>query len=233
VRARIQAAARASWRDPEAITLVAVSKTFPAEDVIEAVVDAIDAGLAHFGKNKVQEAEAKIPIVASARTARPEWQLIGHLQSNKAGKAVELFDLIHSIDSTSLAQAVARRAGMIGKRQRVLLQVNCSGEAQKSGCEPDDAADVARAIAGHTELALEGLMTIGPLDDDPGSARPAFRQLRELRDRISAQLGLPLPHLSMGMTGDLEVAIAEGATIVRVGSALFGQRPAPGAAGKT
>jgi pyridoxal phosphate enzyme (YggS family) len=199
---------------------VAVSKTFPAG----AVIEGIDAGLGHFGENKVQEAQAKIPLVMAARAVRPAWHLIGHLQSNKAGKAVELFDLIHTMDSADLARAVARRAGAIGKRQRVLLQVNCSGEAAKSGCRPEEAPAIATAIAGHPELSLEGLMTIGPLDDDPASARPAFRRLRAIRDALVAATGLALPHLSMGMTADLEVAIAEGATIVRVGSALFGPR---------
>jgi pyridoxal phosphate enzyme (YggS family) len=208
---------------------VAVSKTFPAG----AVARAIDAGLVHFGENKVQEALAKIPLVAAARAVRPSWHLVGHLQSNKAGKAVELFDLIHSIDSVELGRALARRAGALGKRQRLLVQVNCSGESQKSGCSPEAAADLVRELAALPELALEGFMTIGPLDDDPESARPAFRLLRELRDRLAGQLGLPLRDLSMGMTGDLEVAIAEGATILRVGSALFGRRTPPGDAGKT
>jgi pyridoxal phosphate enzyme (YggS family) len=154
---------------------------------------------------------------------------VGHLQSNKAGKAVELFDVIHSVDGPSLAAEIGRRALKAGKVQRVLIQVNCSGEESKSGCSPDDAIP---AVTGIESLELEGFMTIGPLDPDPESARPAFRRLRGIRDSAEAALGKRLPVLSMGMTGDLEVAVEEGATLVRVGTALFGERPANGRDGR-
>jgi len=241
VRARIQAACQRAGRDPGEITLVAVSKTWPAEAVMEARA----LGLIHFGENRIQEAELKIPKVAelsaaadlnptaaaapnpTTRTDPPIWHLIGHLQSNKANKAVDLFDLIHTIDSATLANAIAKRAKATGKQQRVLIQVNCSGEHQKSGCQPGEAKALAEQVVTHPELLLEGLMTIGPISDDPESARAAFQQCRAKRDEIGESLNLTLPHLSMGMTNDLEVAIEEGATLIRVGSALFGHRQAP------
>jgi uncharacterized pyridoxal phosphate-containing UPF0001 family protein len=247
---RLERAAGAANRSPADVRLVAVSKTFPAE----AVLKAIQVGLADFGENRVQEAALKIPAVTQAMAggaaspggaaglggvappggaatpasrpppAAPTWHLIGHLQSNKAARAVELFDLIHSIDSESLARETARRAAQHGRRQPILLQVNCSGEAAKSGCEPDALPGLAEAAAAEPALELLGLMTIGPLDPDPEAARPAFRMLARLRDEARRRTGLALPHLSMGMSGDLEVAVAEGATLVRVGSALFGAR---------
>lgn len=217
VRARIEQAAVRAGRPPSDVSLVAVSKTHPAEMIAAAA----GLGLRHFGENRIQEAIPKIEALSGRGLI---WHLVGHLQSNKAGKAVEHFDLIHSIDSIELAHEVARRAARIGKRQRVLVQVNGSGEASKSGCVPGAFHDLARAVAGHPELELEGLMTIGPLDPDPESARPAFRLLHRLRDEARQALGLPLPHLSMGMTDDLEVAVEEGSTLVRVGTALFGRR---------
>ena len=223
VLARIALAATRAGRDPSSITLVAVSKTHP----VDAIAAAVALGLRHFGENRTQEAVPKIEALAGRGLT---WHLVGHLQSNKAGKAVEHFDLIHSIDNPALAGEVARRAARIAKRQRVLIQVNCSGEASKSGCDPAAFHELARAVALLPDLQLEGLMTIGPLDPDPESARPAFRLLRRLRDEARAALGLELPHLSMGMTDDLEVAVEEGATLVRVGTALFGHRevaPAP------
>jgi uncharacterized pyridoxal phosphate-containing UPF0001 family protein len=253
VRARLERAARAAGRAPSDIRLIAVSKTFPAG----AVLNAIQVGLTDFGENRVQEAAAKIPEVARALAGgaaapggaganggaaapggagahggggapggagAPTWHLIGHLQSNKAARAVELFDLIHSIDSAALAREVARRAAPRGKRQQVLIQVNCSGEATKSGCEPAALPALLEAVLAEPALELLGLMTIGPLDPDAESARPAFRQLAALREDARRRTGLPLPHLSMGMSGDLEVAVAEGATMIRVGTALFGAR---------
>ena len=217
-------------REAGSVTLVAVSKTFPAESVVEAAAN----GLVHFGENRIQEAEPKIKRVAklsaiekSSPESQPTWHLIGHLQSNKAGKAAELFDLIHTIDSSSLADAVARRARSLHKRQRVLLQVNCTREPQKNGCSPEEASEIAKAISTHPELSLEGLMTIGPLTENPELSRPAFHQCRALCDEIAKRLNLNLPILSMGMTNDLEVAIEEGATIIRIGSALFNHRPGP------
>lgn len=274
VRERLDRAARAAGRAAADIRLIAVSKTFPAE----AVLNAIQVGLTEFGENRVQEAAAKIPEVArllaggvgapggvdaaggagapggasveggveapggvvapggvgaaggagapggAAAPGGLTWHLVGHLQSNKAARAVELFDVIHSIDSAALAREVARRAAQRGKRQRVLIQVNCSGEAAKSGCEPAALPALLEAALAEEALDLQGLMTIGPLDPDPESARPAFRQLAALRDDARRRTGLALPHLSMGMSGDLEVAVAEGATMIRVGTALFGKR---------
>ncbi len=243
VRERIAAACAAAGRDPSTVTLVAVSKTRP----VEAIEEAIAAGLTEFGENRVQEAIPKIERLRAARGGggapaapgssgssgpvppggppRPvRFHLIGHLQSNKAGKAVEVFDLIHSIDSESLAGDVNRRAERIGKVQPVLIQVNCSREARKNGCDPADVPALRRAVEACSNLDLRGFMTIGPLSDDPETARPAFRELVRLKSDSEEDLGRVLPELSMGMTGDFEIAIAEGATLIRVGTALFGER---------
>lgn len=217
VHDRIEAACHRAGRDPASITLIAVSKTRPVED-IEA---AIAAGLVHFGENRVQEGIAKFEHVKGGPV---KLHLIGHLQSNKAGKAVELFDLIHSIDSEALATEVNRRAEKIHKVQPILIQVNCSRETRKNGCDPGDLPALRRAVAALPNLDLRGFMTIGPLSDDPETARPAFRELARLRKESEEDLGQPLPELSMGMTADLEVAVEEGATLVRVGTALFGER---------
>lgn len=217
VRERIAAACLGAGRPADSVRLVSVTKTVPVETIREAIA----GGLTDLGENRVQEAAAKIETLGRDGIA---WHLIGHLQSNKAGRAVQMFDLIHSVDSEALAREIDRRAGLAGKKQRILIQVNCSGEESKSGCAPGEVAGLSKAIAGLGNLWLEGLMTIGPLDADPESARPAFVLLRNLRDETQSQLGRPLPELSMGMTGDLEVAIGEGATMVRVGSAIFGER---------
>ena len=217
VRERIAAACISAGRPVDSVRLVTVTKTVPVETIREAIA----AGLTDLGENRVQEAAAKIETLGRDGLA---WHLIGHLQSNKAGRAVQMFDLIHSVDSEALAREIDRRAGLAGKKQRILIQVNCSGEESKSGCAPAELPDLARAVARLENLELEGLMTIGPLDADPESARLAFVLLRNLRDATQARLGRPLPELSMGMTGDLEIAIGEGATLVRVGSAIFGER---------
>lgn len=217
VRERIAAACLGAGRPADSVRLVSVTKTVPVETIREAIA----GGLTDLGENRVQEAAAKIETLGRDGLS---WHLIGHLQSNKAGRAVQMFDLIHSVDSEALAREIDRRAGLAGKKQRILIQVNCSAEESKSGCAPGEVAGLSKAIAGHGNLWLEGLMTIGPLDADPESARPAFVLLRNLRDETQSQLGRPLPELSMGMTGDLEVAIGEGATMVRVGSAIFGER---------
>jgi pyridoxal phosphate enzyme (YggS family) len=217
VRRRISGACAVAGRSPGDVCLVAVTKTVP----VEAIRMARLAGLDQFGENRVQEAASKVSEVGREGLT---WHLIGHLQSNKAGRAVELFDMIQSIDSAELAGQVARRAAALGKRQRVLLQVNASAEASKSGCEPESVPAVVRAIESLSDLDLRGFMTIGPLDPDPESARPAFRLLKSLRDGAEQAAGRAFPELSMGMSGDLEVAIEEGATIVRVGSAIFGSR---------
>lgn len=197
----------------------------------EVVRAAWQAGARVFGENRVQEAEAKIRQLAGLDGAT--WHLVGHLQSNKAGKVVGLFDLIHSVDDAELLRALGRRAVAAGVTQGILLQVNCSGEASKSGCAPDDAVALARLAHDTPGLALRGFMTIGPLEPaDPdvalAGARRAFRRLRELRQAAEQAVGTMLPELSMGMTDDLEVAIEEGATLVRVGTAIFGSRRAAG-----
>ena len=205
VRARIRAAAERVGRDPATVRLIGASKTVEAARLESFVA----AGLVDLGENRVQEAEAK------AGLAGVTWHLIGHLQSNKARKAVALFEWIHSVDSPRLADALDRIAGELGRRPRVLVEVNTSGEASKHGVRPDDARGLVDYVRGLPHLSLEGLMTIGPLEGDP---RGAFRTLRGLREESA------LNELSMGMSGDFEVAIEEGATMVRVGTALFGRR---------
>ena len=218
VRARVQAAARRAGRDPAGITLIGITKTMPVDRIREAVA----AGLTHFGENRVQEAAGKIPELGGA-AAGLTWHLVGHLQSNKARKAVELFDCIQSVDSIKLARLLDRAAAALGARRDILIQVDLGGEPTKFGLEPgllDDLVDEAASLAG---LRVRGLMTIPPLFEDPAGARPFFRRLRELRDRLASS-GCDLPDLSMGMTSDFEVAIEEGATMVRVGRAIFGGR---------
>ena len=219
VRERIAAAAERAGRDPESITLVAVSKRFPAEIVNEA----IRAGVEAIGENRVQEAEAKFPEVLEG----PERHLVGHLQRNKAGKAVALFDRIQSIDSLRLAEVVSRRAEAAGRRAPVLLEVNISGEESKAGTAPENLRGLAERCAPLPGLLLEGLMTIGPLTEDAGAIRDAFRRMRGLYDDLRERPvpGARMEVLSMGMSGDFEIAVEEGATLVRVGTAIFGPRP--------
>ena len=206
---RILAACQRAGRARTEVTLVAVSKTFPAGDVSAAIA----AGMTDVGENKVQEARDKRPVVEP----KARWHLIGHLQSNKARDAVRLFDVIQTIDSLALATKVARAADNEGKRQEVLLQVNIGREPQKSGVDPDDAETLARSISAMPSLRLLGVMAIPPAGE-PEQSRPYFRRLRALRD------GIGLRELSMGMTDDFEAAIEEGATIIRVGRAIFGSR---------
>lgn len=209
VEARIAAACERAGRARADVKLVAVTKTFPASDVEHAIA----AGMTHVGENKVQEARDKKPSVAgSAR-----WHLIGHLQSNKAKDAVRLFDVIQTIDSIELAERIARFAEAEGKRQEVLVQVNVGDEAQKSGAEIAEVAEIVRRAAALPSLHISGLMAIPPMGEAE-EMRPYFRTLRTLRDDLA------LTELSMGMTDDFEVAIEEGATIVRVGRAIFGAR---------
>jgi len=208
-------AARRSGRDPEQVELIAVSKTQPDE----AIQEAMRAGLTRFGENKVQEARGKIESLG-----RGLWHLIGHLQSNKAKDAVRLFDSIDSVDRLELAQEIDRRAEAMGKIQNVLLQVNIAGESTKFGCAPEAAHALSEAINLLPRLCLNGLMTIAPYAPDPEKSRPHFAGLRELRDQLEAETGLRLPVLSMGMSGDFAVAIEEGSTAVRIGTALFGER---------
>ena len=206
---RIVAACDAAGRARHEVQLVAVTKTFPAADVTHALA----AGVTDVGENKVQEARDKRPEVATPAV----WHLIGHLQSNKAKDAVRLFDLIHSVDSIGLAEKIARAAEAAGKVQQVLLQVNVAREPQKSGADPDAVPELVERIRMLPSLDATGLMVIPPAGE-PEDARPWFRQLRTIRDTLG------LRELSMGMTDDFEVAIDEGATIIRVGRAIFGAR---------
>ena len=222
VRERIAAAARRAGRCPEEIALMAVSKTFPAEIIREAY----HAGQRLFGENRVQEFADKAG--ALQQLADAEWHLIGHLQTNKAAKAAELFSAVDSVDSLRLAERLNAAAEKAGKRLPALIEINVGGEAAKSGVAPDS-AELDRLLAATpqlTALQFRGLMTIPPFTEDPQQARPYFRRLRELRDQIAAR-HLPavnLDVLSMGMSHDFEVAIEEGSTCVRVGTAIFGVR---------
>lgn len=213
---RIRKAEQAAGRPQGSVRLVAVSKTFPAGDVCECLA----AGQRIFGENRVQEGLAKIPDVP----AEAEWHLIGPLQKNKVRKALQGFSVIHSVDSLKLAEFIDSVAGQLGIRARVLFEVHVGGEESKFGFEPEGLCDQWSQLTSLPHLDLLGLMCIPPPADDPQEARPYFRQLRELRDSL-ASTEHPLPELSMGMSHDFETAIAEGATYVRVGTAIFGGRP--------
>jgi len=216
VRYRIAAACARARRDPASVRLVAVSKTMP----IESVHEALAAGQMLFGENRVQEALSKIE--AAGPVAR--WHLVGHLQGNKARHAVGAFDLIHSVDAAALAAELDRRATAKGIVQSVLVQANLAGEATKSGAPEEAILPLIDTVAKLPGLDLRGLMIIPPAVDDPELSRPWFNRLRVLRDCAADRLGRTLPELSMGMTDDFEVAIEEGATLVRVGRAIFGDR---------
>ncbi len=220
VRERVsQATARAS-RPPGAVRLVAVSKTFPAE----AVRAAFEAGLRDFGENRVQEAEPKAAALADLATQGLRWHLVGHLQSNKARRATALFELIHSVDSVELGRRLARIGGDSGRPVRALVQVDLAGEATKFGLDQKELLPTLEALRGENGLRLEGLMLMPPYLEDSEQARPYFARLRALGEQADAEGLLAGRELSMGMSHDFEVAIAEGATIVRVGSAIFGER---------
>jgi pyridoxal phosphate enzyme (YggS family) len=217
VQQRVTRSATDVARDPSQITLVAVGKTFPAGIVGEAVA----AGATDLGENRVQEAVAKRPLVPDAR-----WHLIGPLQRNKAKPALETFDVIHTLDRAELAD---RLQTLLVKhwperRMPVLLEINVGDEPQKAGARPDEALDLLRHAIACDRLAVRGLMAIPPWGDDPEASRPYFRTLREVRDRLEQTAQIALPELSMGMSHDFEVAISEGATMVRVGTAIFGRR---------
>ena len=221
VQQRIEAACERAGREPALVTLVSVTKGQPPEIVCAAAA----LGLCIFGENKVQEAKVKIPSCPG----RVRWHMLGHLQTNKCRDAVGLFEMVQSVDSLYLAEELNKRAEQASKTLPILLEVNAVGEASKFGYRPDQLlADLSR-INALPRLVLHGLMTVPPWVDDPEKARPVFRQMRELKARCEQVLGAPLPHLSMGMTGDFEVAIEEGATMVRIGTALFGERPKAGA----
>lgn len=219
VRNRIVEAATASGRDPDSVRLVAVSKTVDANRVARA----IEAGADILGENYIQEARDKFNALYDRPVA---WHFIGHLQSNKAKYAVRMFDLIHSVDSHKLAKTIDKEAAKNDKMQDILIQVNISQEETKSGIDAAEAVELLTRIGTLKNVRVKGLMTMPPFFDQPEKARPYFRQLARLRDRIS-ETGIPnvnMEELSMGMTGDFEVAIAEGATLVRIGTAIFGAR---------
>jgi len=219
IRSQIAFAAQRSGRNPSDIRLVAVSKTHPGG----AVAAAVAAGQSVFGESRVQEAREKIPACPPGL----DWHFIGHLQKNKVRQALPLFSFFHSIDSPVLAQAIDRIAGETGKPVEGLLEVNVSGEETKHGFTPDELRKEFAALAKLPHLRIRGLMSMAPYSDNPEDARPVFRALRQLRDELQSSHGHPLPELSMGMSGDFEPAIEEGATLVRVGSSIFGARPQP------
>ena len=217
LQSRIAAACARAGRSADDVRLIAVSKTHPPA----AVCEAARAGLLIFGENKVQEARAKIPECPTNLT----WHLIGHLQRNKAALAVELFDQIHSVDSLRLLETIDRVSEEAGRTTKVLLEVNVSGEGTKFGLKPDEVAAVLEASRSLSRIEVRGLMTMPPFLEDLERVRPYFRRLRELRDRLEKETGAALPELSMGMSHDFEIAIEEGAHWIRVGTALFGERP--------
>ncbi|OPZ64177.1 MAG: hypothetical protein BWY85_01295 [Firmicutes bacterium ADurb.Bin506] len=221
VRERISRAAGRSGRSERDVRLIAVTKTVG----IDVITEAISAGLTEFGENRVQEALAKVPELPT----NISWHLVGTLQRNKARHVVGVFSMVHSLDSVELARELDRRAAAIGVPIDALVQVNVAREPQKSGVAPEGAADLLRAVCGLENVRVRGLMIMAPYSADPEAARPWFRQGRQLLAQL-ARMNLPgveMEQLSMGMSGDFEVAIEEGATMVRIGSALFGSRPAP------
>jgi pyridoxal phosphate enzyme (YggS family) len=218
VNDRINKAALKCGRDPENIHLVAVSKTIPANRVKEA----IELGVTILGENYVQEARDKFNVLG---TYPVSWHFIGHLQTNKAKYAVRLFDLIHSVDTLKLARELDKQAKKVNKFQDILIQINVSKEPSKSGSDMENAANLIKDIVGLENLSVKGLMAMPPFFNNPEKARPYFTALRNLRNQIQKTLpGVALDELSMGMTGDFEVAIEEGATFVRIGTAIFGER---------
>ena len=223
IQQRMADAVRRAGRSAGDVALMAVTKTHPPELIREAYA----AGLRLFGENRVQEFAAKADALADLPEA--EWHMIGHLQTNKATKAVELFSAVDSLDSVKLAEKLDAAAGQLGERLRVLIEINVGGETAKSGAAPDsrELESLLLGAPGFGALDFRGLMTVPPFTDDPEGARPHFRRLRELRDTIAVRK-LPSIHmdvLSMGMSHDFEVAIAEGSTCVRIGNAIFGERP--------
>jgi hypothetical protein len=224
VREQMAIACEKSRRDPSEVTLIAVSKTHPAQDIIEALA----VGVQHFGENRVEESAEKIPLVLAQTHAPMTWHMIGHVQSRKAKEITPLFNVVHSVDTLRLAQKLAAHTEVAPLD--VLLEVNVSGEASKSGFAVYDPsmhaammADI-RAIMQLAALRVRGLMTMAPIVDDMEQTRPVFARLRMLRDKWQHTLGIALPDLSMGMTDDYPIAIQEGATLIRVGRAIFGAR---------
>jgi len=216
IQRKIRAACQRAGRGPESVCLLAVAKTQPPEVVTEAAA----LGQTLFGENKVQEAKAKIPLCPG----KLRWHFIGHLQSNKCRDAIELFTMIESVDSLPLALELNKRAEQAAKTMAIMLEVNVAGEGSKFGYSPARLLAELKELNALPRLEIHGLMSIPPRTSEPEKSRPHFRQLRELKAKAEDVLGAPLPHLSMGMSGDFEVAIEEGATIVRLGTAIFGPR---------
>jgi pyridoxal phosphate enzyme (YggS family) len=218
VRADIADSELRAGRPVGSVELLAVSKTHPSEVIRQAV----EAGQLLFGENRVQEAKAKIPDLP----ARLRWHLIGHLQSNKIRQALPLFEMFHGVDSMELLDQIQRLAGDLGLFPRVLLQVNVAGESSKFGFAPEKLLSQVELVSSADRVQVEGLMTIPPLASNPENSRKYFARLRQLRDQLEKEFRFSLPHLSMGMSGDYRIAIEEGATLVRVGTAIFGERRA-------
>jgi PLP dependent protein len=216
IQSRIRAACQRAGRPAESVMLLAVTKTHPPEMIAQAA----RLGLRFFGENKVQEAKAKIPQCPG----NLRWHMIGHLQSNKCRDAVTLFEMIQSVDSFDLAHEINNRAEQVSRTMPILLEVNAMGEASKFGYKPEKLLAELPQINALPRLEVHGLMTVPPWAPNPERVRPVFQQLRALKTKCEEVIGAPLPHLSMGMSGDFEVAIEEGATIVRIGTALFGER---------
>ena len=216
IRQRIAAACVRAGRDEYSVTLLAVSKTHPPETIQTAV----ECGQLFFGENKIQEAKAKVPLCPG----KARWQFIGHLQSNKVRDAVELFEMIQGVDSLAIAQEISKRAEQAAKTMPILLEVNVAGEGSKFGYAPEKLMAELYELNALPKIEIHGLMAIPPFTPVPEKARPYFQKLRALKSHAEQMLGAPLPELSMGMSGDFEVAIEEGATLVRIGTALFGER---------
>jgi len=225
IQERIKAAAHRAGRKPEEITLMAVSKTFPAPQILETY----QSGLRLFGESKVQEFSGKAGALHELQDA--EWHMIGHLQTNKARKATEIFNAVDSVDSLRLAEKLDQAAATLGKTLPVLIEINVGGEETKSGVPLDSPGleELLRGVARLEHLHVRGLMAVPPFAENPGATRPYFRLLRDLRDQIAQRRlpGVAMDVLSMGMSHDFEVAIEEGSTCVRVGTAIFGERPKP------
>ena len=216
IRQRIVAACARAGRDEKSVTLLAVSKSHPPETIRVAV----ECGQLLFGENKIQEAKAKIPL----SPGKARWQFIGHLQSNKVRDAVQFFEMIQGVDSLAIAQEISKRAEQAAKTMPILLEVNVAGEGSKFGYAPERLLAELNELNALPRIEVHGLMAIPPYVTVPEKARPYFKKLRELKLQCEQILGVPLPQLSMGMSGDFEVAIEEGSTLVRVGTALFGER---------
>ena len=216
IQKRMAAACDRAGREANSVTLLAVTKSHPPE-VVQA---AAKLGLTVFGENKVQEAKAKMPLCPG----NLRWHMIGHLQSNKCRDAVELFKMIQSVDSLPLAQEINKRAEQAARTMPILLEVNVAGEASKFGYQPEQLLAELKQLNALPRIEIQGLMAVPPWSADAEKTRPHFRRLRELKERAEAVLGAPLPHLSMGMSGDFEIAIEEGATMARIGTELFGPR---------